>query len=144
MEQDNTWDIFVQNAWNYGSYIAVFGLLAKEILVFVLVLGNSMVYTALWIMDYYEIIEQNPGDEFWLTLSQWLRAIERIDTLGFPLRLAKAIMENLRAKASYRLTEFAFVTIFYFIFFPLAFYLYSSLTLPMIFVLPVLMVIYLI
>ena len=99
------------------------------------------VYILLWILD-YNGITPNHMDTFYETMVHWLQAFERIDTIGYPIRLGKLIIRNLKFHDKYDLSDETFSILFFVLFYPWVFEVYEFYSLPLMFLIPLMMLLY--
>ena len=81
--------IIIDNIWFIASVIGFIGGVIGVI--YSIFFGF---YFILWILDYNGVTENHVENVF-DTLIHWMQAFERIDILGYPIRLGKLFISNL-------------------------------------------------
>mmetsp|Transcript_13106 Transcript_13106/g.22119 ORF Transcript_13106/g.22119 Transcript_13106/m.22119 type:complete len:183 (+) Transcript_13106:122-670(+) len=100
------------------------------------------IYASLWYMDYYEMIESNPVDDFIETWYQWMSEIERMDLLGLPIRLRKMIYHDLEVHDQYGMSDEEAAGWAVFILYPIAFQLFFWNAGATVLLMPIFMIMY--
>jgi hypothetical protein len=62
---------------------------------------SSLGYILFWMLDYFEIIEENPIDSTPSNLNQWLQTFKYTDVAVFPLAAVRVIVKNLELNNYY-------------------------------------------
>ena len=98
-------------------------------------------YTMLWLFEYWGWAS-NPVDGFISLLTNWMEAFERLDFLGYPIRLGKLFIRNLEINDKFGLNDYWFGFIFFVLFYPIVFEIYQFFSVPLLLYMPSLMVLY--
>ena len=104
--------------------------------------GVLSYYTLLWTLDYYGVIPNNHLDGNIASFIEWLNGLERLDLVGFPIRLGRLVFLNMPDGEQLGMNQAVYVAFVTLVAYPLIWSGFYYLGYPMLLLVPLLSLLY--